>query len=399
MLSVSDLVKSVKEIGPEFSKRNKEACDNRSLPRKSINDLIESRVLDACKPKKFGGFEFPFGAHTDVAYEISKYCGSTGWVAGVLGSHNWWIGKYEPEAQFEVWEKNQNTLIGAAFASKKGSCAHPHKNGFTIAGEWMWCSGVEFCDWVSLMVPVFENNKDPVLSMVLLRKGEFEIRDVWNSPGLRATGSNNVVVNNIIVPKHRITKLSDLNQKDSPGSKLNSSSVYKLPMLDVFGYAVAMPTLGCASATLNHYIESVKNKFGLDNVKIIEIQSQQLRVAESSMEIDFALNLYNSDLKIMWDKAGKNESFDNDQLLKFKRNCSYVAKVAKKAVDRIIDGMGAGAITYTNPAYVSYTDTIAGASHRALSWDINGTLWGKNLFGISDNMSEVDRRNKINLKN
>ena len=38
---------------------------------------------------------------------------------------------------------------------------------------------------------------------------------------------------NQIISKHRMTKLSDLNQKNSPGSKLNSSSVYKLPMLDV----------------------------------------------------------------------------------------------------------------------------------------------------------------------
>ncbi len=399
MVNISDLISSVKEIGPEFLKRNSEACNKRTLPKSSISDLIESKVLRACMPRKFGGFELPFGAHTDVAYEISKYCGSTGWVAGVLGSHNWWIGKYEPEAQFEIWEKNENSLIGAAFASKKGSQAHLHKNGYKISGEWMWCSGVEFCEWVSLMVPIFENSENPVLSMILLKKDEFEIRDVWDSPGLRATGSNNVIVKGHVVPKHRVTKLSDLNQENSPGSKLNSSSVYRLPMLDVFGYAVAMPTLGCAVATLNHYIKSAKNKLALDNVKIIELQSQQLRVAESSTELDIALNLYKSDLEIMWSKAEKNESFDSKQLFKFKRNCSYVAKLARKSVDRLIEGMGAGGITCSNPAYTSYSDTIAGASHRALSWDINGSQWGKDLFGLTDGLTEVERRNKANLKN
>tara|TARA_Y100000589_G_scaffold248818_1_gene236858 strand:+ start:298 stop:1497 length:1200 start_codon:yes stop_codon:yes gene_type:complete len=399
MVNISDLISSVKEIGPEFLKRNSEACNKRTLPKSSISDLIESKVLRACMPRRFGGFELPFGAHTDVAYEISKYCGSTGWVAGVLGSHNWWIGKYEPEAQFEIWEKNENSLIGAAFASKKGSQAHLHKNGYKISGEWMWCSGVEFCEWVSLMVPIFENSENPVLSMILLKKDEFEIRDVWDSPGLRATGSNNVIVKGHVVPKHRVTKLSDLNQENSPGSKLNSSSVYRLPMLDVFGYAVAMPTLGCAVATLNHYIKSAKNKLALDNVKIIELQSQQLRVAESSTELDIALNLYKSDLEIMWSKAEKNESFDSKQLFKFKRNCSYVAKLARKSVDRLIEGMGAGGITCSNPAYTSYSDTIAGASHRALSWDINGSQWGKDLFGLTDGLTEVERRNKANLKN
>ncbi len=398
MVKVKDLVNTVKEFGPELLSRNRESCKNRTLSQSTINDLINSKVLRACMPKTFEGYELPFGSHTDVAYEISKYCGSTGWVAGVLSSHNWWLGKYEPEAQFEVWEKNNNSLIGAAFASVKGSKGSVHKKGYIISGEWLWCSGVEFCDWVSLMVPIFEKDK-PILCMVLLKRGEYEIRDVWDSPGLRATGSNNVVVKNQIISKHRMTKLSDLNQKNSPGSKLNSSSVYKLPMLDVFGYAVAMPTLGSARATLEHYIKSARTKVALDNTRIIDLQSQQLRIAESSAELDIAIELYKSDLNLMRETAEKDIQFTDKQLLKFKRNCSFVAKLAKKSVDRLIDGIGAGGITYENPAYVSYSDTVIGSSHRALSWDLNGTLWGKNLFGISDGISEVERRNKINLKN
>ena len=41
MVSKQDLLNSVKEIGPEFLKRNSKACDNRSIPENSINDLHE----------------------------------------------------------------------------------------------------------------------------------------------------------------------------------------------------------------------------------------------------------------------------------------------------------------------------------------------------------------------
>jgi hypothetical protein len=54
--------------------------------------------------------------------------------------------------------------------------------------------------------------------------------------------------------------------------------------------------------------------------------------------------------------------------------------------------MGATGIADNNPAYTSFSDTIAGASHRALSWDINGTLWGKEMFGLNGKETEIDRR-------
>ena len=54
--------------------------------------------------------------------------------------------------------------------------------------------------------------------------------------------------------------------------------------------------------------------------------------------------------------------------------------------------MGATGIADSNPAYTSFSDTIAGASHRALSWDINGTIWGKEMFGLNKNETEVERR-------
>ncbi len=56
--------------------------------------------------RKFDGFELPFGVHTEVALELSKYCVSSAWVAAILGSHNWWLGKFQPESQHEVWSEN-----------------------------------------------------------------------------------------------------------------------------------------------------------------------------------------------------------------------------------------------------------------------------------------------------
>ena len=393
-ISLNTLVSRATAIGPSLFKRRESAALCRTLPKETIEQIVESKVLRACMPKKFGGYELPFGAHTDVAMEFAKSCGSTAWVSGILASHNWWLGKYNIEAQHEVWGNDSDALVGAAFASERGACATPKNGGYNISGTWMWCSGAEHCDWVSLMAPILVSNKKPELSMVLLKKSEYRIDDVWYSPGMRATGSNNIIVEDQFIPAHRLTKLAELNCKDSPGCLLNTSPVYKLPMLDVFGYSVAIPTLGCAIGAIDHYISIMKNKSAFDNSKVAEFQSLQLRVAESSTEINAALSIYKNDLKIMHNAANKDQELTQTELIQFKSNCAYVATLAKRAVTRIIESMGASEMTDKNPAYTAFSDTLIGASHKALAWDVNGTLLGKQLFGLNDGETDIDRRAK-----
>lgn len=391
-VTAEDLVARAAALGPGLFARRAETAQNRSVPAESIAEIVDSGVLRACMPSRFGGHELPFGAHTDVAMEIARHCGSTGWVSGIIGSHNWWLGKYNPDAQHEVWQDNPDALVGAAFASAKGSKGAPKEGGVIVSGTWMWCSGVDHCDWVSLMTPIFDGDGPPDMAMILLKKGEYTIDDVWYSPGMRGTGSNNVIVEDFFVPAHRVTRMAELNRKDSPGAAINPSSVYKLPMLDVFGYSVAMPTLGCAKATLGHFVDGMRERAALDNARVAEFQSLQLRAAESSVEIDTAEAVYRQDLRYMWQAADEDRELTQPELIRFKRNCAYVTTLAKRSATRVIEAMGAGGMSDGNPAHTAFSDTLGGGSHRALQWDINGTMWGKHLFGLLDDKSDLDRR-------
>ena len=391
-VTVDDLVARAAALGESLSARREETAKNRQVPAAGMAELVESKVLRACMPARFGGYELHFGAHTDVAMELARHCGSTGWVSGIIGSHNWWLGKYNPDAQHELWQDDPDALVGAAFASAKGSHGKPKKGGFVVSGTWMWCSGIDHSHWVALMTPIIDGDGPPDLAVMLLKKGEYSIDDVWYSPGLRGTGSNNVVIEDQFVPAHRVIRVAELNCKDSPGRTLNPSSVYKLPMLDVFGYSVAIPTLGCAKGTLEHFVNGMRERTALDNARVAEFQSLQLRAAESSAEIDAAEAVYRRDLEYMWLAADDDRDLTQEELLRIKRNCAYITTLAKRAATRVIEAMGAGGMSDSNPAHTAFSDTLAGGSHRALQWDINSTSWGKHLFGLMDNTSDLDHR-------
>jgi len=382
-LTSEDLVKRVAALAPKLIERRAKGVALRRLPDETIADLISTTALRACMPARFGGHELAFGTHTDVAMELAKTCGSTGWVAGIIGSHNWWLGKYQIEAQHEVWGDHPDALVAAAFASKPGSKAVPVDGGYVVSGEWMWCSGVDHCGWCSLMTPVPQPSGPPDMVMVLLKRGDYTVKDVWNVPGMKATGSNNVLANDVFVPKHRVTRLAELNNKASPGQKLNDSWIYKLPMLDVFGYSVAGPTLGCARGALEGFIGTMTRHAGLDGAKVTDHPTLQARVSESSAEIDAAQALYDTDMAFLRSVAQANRDLPPAEIMRIKRNGSYVATLAKRAASRLIEAMGANGVSDTNPVQMAFADTMAGASHRALNWDINGVSYGKVLFGAA----------------
>jgi len=388
-----DLVKRVAALAPKLAERRMKGVSLRRLPDETMADLVATTALRACMPARFGGHELPFGTHTDVAMELARTCGSTGWVAGIIGSHNWWLGKYQIDAQHEVWGDDPDALVAAAFASKPGTKAVAVDGGYLVSGEWMWCSGVDHCGWCSLMTPVPQPNGPPDLVMVLMKRGDYTVKDVWHVPGMKATGSNNVVANEVFVPKHRVTRIAELNTKASPGQKLNDSWIYKLPMLDVFGYSVSGPTLGCARGALDGFVASMTGRSSLDGSKVTDHPTLQARVAESSAEIDAAQSLYDADMAFMRVVAQGGRDLTPGEIARIKRNSSYVSVLAKRAAARLIEAMGANGVSDSNPVQMAFADTMAGASHRALNWDINGVAYGKVLFGgVSDPNAEVLKR-------
>lgn len=392
-VTAADLIKRVGTLAPKLIERRAKGASLRRLPDETMADLVATTALRACMPARFGGHELPFGTHTDVAMELAKTCGSTGWVAGIIGSHNWWLGKYQIESQHEVWDNNADALVAAAFASKPGTKAVAVDGGYRVSGEWMWCSGIDHCDWCSLMTPVPQASGPPDLVMVLLKRGDYTVHDVWNVPGMKATGSNNVIVDDLFVPKYRATRVAELNNKASPGQKLNESWIYKLPMLDVFGYSVAGPTLGCARGALEGFIASMTGRSGLDGSKVTDHPTLQARVAESSAEIDAAQTLYDTDMAFLRATAQANGDLTSAEIGRIKRNCAYVVTLAKRAASRLIEAMGPNGVSDSNPVAIAFADTMAGASHRALNWDVNGVAYGKILFGaISSPDAELLKR-------
>ena len=137
-----------------LKERAPRAEELRHLPPETLDDFRKSGIHNVYTPARFGGYDMDWGTHVAVSKEIARGCGSAVWNSSVVLSHTWFLARFSPEAQEEVWSENKDAIIATAFARSEGT-TEPVEGGYMISGRWRFASGVVGADWsmVSAALP------------------------------------------------------------------------------------------------------------------------------------------------------------------------------------------------------------------------------------------------------
>ena len=106
----------VRDLLPTLRERADDAERLRVVPEASIKELEETGFFRLLQPPRFDGLEAdPVTFYTAVR-DIASACGSTGWVASVVGVHPWQVALFADEAQQAVWGEDTNTRLSSSYA-------------------------------------------------------------------------------------------------------------------------------------------------------------------------------------------------------------------------------------------------------------------------------------------
>src|SRR5205823_6204443 len=209
------VIAGVRDLLPVLRERAEDAEDARCVPEESIKALQETGFFKLLQPKPYGGYEAdPVTFYTAVKL-IAGACGSTGWVASILGVHPWHVALFDAQAQEEVWSEGHDVRISSSYAPM--GKATVVEGGYRLSGRWSFSSGCDHCTWVLLGGPAFADGKPVDFCTYLLPISDYSIVDVWDTVGLRGTGSNDIVVEDIFVPQHRALSFIATSKCRTPG--------------------------------------------------------------------------------------------------------------------------------------------------------------------------------------
>ena len=378
-----ELLARAEALIPTLRERAPRAEQLRRLPDETIADLHETGLFRMLQPARVGGSELPYRALFELTAVIGQGCGSTAWVLGNLAAHHWLLGMWHPEAQEEIWGQSPDSLISSALAFARGR-GRRVEGGYRLSGRWPFSSGIDPSAWnIFGAIVSDEETGQSEARMFLVPATDYTIIDTWQVIGLAGTGSNDVEVTDIFVPAYRTLSTERIRGGPNRGSELNPGTLYKLPAVSLFAFAVAGVSLGIARGAIQHFAETTRTRrSGYTGRNLADFTNIQVHLAEAAALADAAeaIVLRDCDEATRITEAGVVPSIE--QRARYRRDGAFAATLCTKAVGLLFAATGGIAIYETNPIQRAFRDVHAANAHYMLNWDINGAVYGRVALGL-----------------
>lgn len=378
-----DVLETVQGLLPAIAERAGRADEDRRLSTETVDELRAAGVLRMLQPKRYGGLEANPVDFYEVVRSISGVCGSTGWVASVLGVHPWQLSLFPEQAQEDAWGEEQDVLISSAYAPM-GRLV-PEDDGFRLSGRWSFSSGCDHATWALLGAMLVGAEGKPVDFMtVLVPRTEYELADVWDPVGLRGTGSNDILVDDVFVPAHRILRNYEHSKLRGPGQQTNPGPLYRLPFGAIFTSAITAPVVGAVAGCLDAYVGAMRDRvrLSLGGGRFAEDQFAQVAVARAASEIDAAILQMDRNIAELYARASAGDSIPWELRLRARRDQVRATERSLEAIDLLFKTAGGNSLKRGNPIERAWRDAHAGSVHVANDVERALALYGRSAFGL-----------------
>ncbi|MFG2091456.1 MULTISPECIES: 3-hydroxy-9,10-secoandrosta-1,3,5(10)-triene-9,17-dione monooxygenase oxygenase subunit [unclassified Spirillospora] len=385
----NEVLGTVRGLLPGIAERARSVDEKGRIPAETVRELTAAGVFRMLQPTRYGGAEGDPVAFYEVIRAISGACGSTGWVAAILGVHSWHLGLFADEAQREVWDAGPDTLVASSYAPI--GRLTPVDGGYEVTGRWSFSSGVEFTSWALLGALVVGAEGRPVDFMtVLVPKEDYEVREVWDSMGLRGTASDDIVVERAFVPAHRAMRNFEQAQLRNPGRKVNTGPLYRMPFGTLFTATVTASVIGMAAGCHDHYVDRMRDRIrlSLGGGRFVEDPYAQVAVARSASEIDAAILQTDRNVREIHEYAVRNEKIPMELRLRARRDQVRGTERAIQAIDILFKTAGGNSLQRGNVIERAWRDAHAGSVHVANDVERALAMYGRGEFGlkVEDNL-------------
>jgi 3-hydroxy-9,10-secoandrosta-1,3,5(10)-triene-9,17-dione monooxygenase len=371
----NDLLDKARALAPKLRERAFAAEQGRRIPDETIADLKAAGLFRILQPAAYGGYECDPQVFMEVSMILGAACPSTGWVYAVVGVHNWQLALMPKQAQDDVWGQDQDILISSSYTPR--GQIEIVDGGYRVSGRWSFSSGSDHAQWVILGGAATEPDGTVRRLCFLLPRTDYVVDDVWNVIGLKATGSNDIVVDNAFVPEYRTHPYTS-------GSVTSDAPGYLLPFGNVFTFGITAPLIGAAQGALDEHIAWTADRVRISRgSRVADEPFSQARVAEAASEIDAARLQMMRDLDDMMVLARDGKEIPVELRARGRLDQVRATQLAASAVDRVFTNSGGRVLHELYPIQRAWRDIHAGSLHNSNVPEPILMAYGAQQFGLS----------------
>ena len=266
-------------LRPTIEKYRAEAEDLGRTPQALVRELREAGAFRLSTPRELGGFEAAPATVLDFFTRVARIDGPTAWLLWNfnLGFSAAWL----PDAAVSaVWAAGPDPL--AANSGQPGLLTAV-EGGYRLTGSWKIVSGSHTAEWFMLagLLPAPAEGETgwggPELRFCVVSRDAVKVLDTWDVAGMRASDSNSVVAEDVLVPSEMTMNLFDAPRLDRPS--------YRLPMVHLVYPGCAAVLIGMAQAAIDEVITLAPGKTGVDGLQLAAKDTVQVAVGRALSQV------------------------------------------------------------------------------------------------------------------
>jgi 3-hydroxy-9,10-secoandrosta-1,3,5(10)-triene-9,17-dione monooxygenase len=378
----ADITRQISELAPGFRARIAATEAQRSVSRASIDELRDAGAARLLVPREHGGLDLSVRVLVDVVAAAASGCPSTGWVTGLMAHAAHVLGRFPRETQDAVWASGPDVIVASSFAGAKAEVV---PGGYRLSGASPFASGVNNADWVYLGGMVARPGQPPLMRLFALPKGHYTVVDSWNTVGMRGTGSNTIVTDDVFVPEEFSLAHDDAREGTTPGSQINAHHTFALPWVATGALTFAAAMLGAAEGAYVDTVASVKKKRLPGGRRTAESETLQMQVSAAAARITAARRT----LEALADRADAGLGWTLEERAGAMRDGSFAAAMTVEAIDALLEISGTGGFGSTSFVQQAWRDIHFAAAHQGLNPRVTGGRFGRLALEVEETQPPV----------
>jgi 3-hydroxy-9,10-secoandrosta-1,3,5(10)-triene-9,17-dione monooxygenase len=376
------LIARARALVPQVAACAREAREARRVPERIIAEIAEAGLFRILQPAGWGGYEMKPETFYEVLIALAEGDMSVGWVYGVLGVHPWLMGLMDQRAVSDVWGNDDSVRLCSSLMPV--GKAQKVDGGFRLSGHWRFSSGCHYAQWALLGGIVQSDGAQaggpPDVRLFLVPQTEYRVDEVWRVSGLCATGSEDILVDDVFVPDYRTRRMIDNLNCVGPGQAVNTSPLYRIPFGQVFFRGVSSPAIGALQAMLDAFVAYAGKRSGPAGKSVDDPVAQQI-CAEVTAAIDEMKLVLRRNMSVLWEYGARAEVPPMRLRQQFKFQSASVSHRCAELATRLMRATGAAGIYDEQPFGRTLADITAARQHIANQFEMVGRNWGVSILG------------------
>ena len=377
------LVEKAHTLIDGFRARAADAERDRRIHRETHEEMCAAGFYRVQMPARYSGFEISHRGMLDISAELGRGCGSAAWIFSNIAAQNGIVAMASREAQDEVWADDHNVCTASSFPAKGGKVRRVD-GGIVANGVWSFASGVDWADWNNLQVfvPPAGGEGPPEHRMALVPKADYTVIDDWYSPGMAATGSRSIGLDEVFIPDHRTLSTAAARRGETIEASENFGPIFRVPPMCGANKIFSGPVIGMARGALDAIERDLSGRRNVAGIAMASLTTAQLRVAEAGALIDAAWALQQRDCDVALEIGEIGRLTTPEDRAFWRRNNAYAGVMCIRAVDILYPLIGARGLVPESDFLRSYRDIHAATMQINMAWDRQAVTAGEIQLGL-----------------